>query len=63
MAESRTAARQEDEDQRYWQRLVARDRAARVAEGQTSRAEQTQATRVRQTRPEGRRARQGMTMR
>jgi hypothetical protein len=67
MPETSTAAQQEAAAERYWQTLIARDRAARAADTQTIKAARTSIVRddarVRQDRSEGRRARQGYTLR
>ena len=67
MPETSTAAQQEAAAERYWQTLIARDRAARAADTQTMKDAQTNVVRddgrVRQDRSEGRRARQGYTLR
>jgi hypothetical protein len=67
MPETSTAAQQEAAAERYWQTLIARDRAARAADTQTIKDARTNVARddarVRQDRSEGRRARQGYTLR
>ena len=67
MPETSTAAQQEAAAERYWQTLIARDRAARAADTQTMKSAETNIARddarVRQDRSEGRRARQGYTLR
>jgi hypothetical protein len=67
MPETSTAVQQEAAAERYWQTLIARDRAARAADTQTMKDAQTNVARddarVRQDRFEGRRARQGYTLR
>jgi hypothetical protein len=67
MPETSTAAQQEAAADRYWQTLIARDRAARAADAQTMKDAQTNVARddarVRQDRSEGRRARQGYSLR
>jgi hypothetical protein len=67
MPETSTAAQQEAAAERYWQTLIARDRAARAADTQTIKGAATNVARddvrVRQDRSEGCRAGQGYTLR
>jgi hypothetical protein len=67
MPETSTAAQQEAAAERYWQTLIARDRAARAADTQTMKGAETNVARddarVHQDRSESRRARQGYTLR
>jgi|KBSSwiStaDraftv2_1062776.scaffolds.fasta_scaffold364636_2 hypothetical protein len=62
-----STAQQEAAAERYWQSMIARDRAARSAEAPAMKAAQSRVARaderVRQNRSEGRRARHGYTLR